>query len=317
MKKNLITDIRSVLSIHELYAVSIFGSSKHINKSAAASVGLALFLNKEGIPTNVIFDKPENIPFSHELIQKKPLHQNFLSIFIDVKKVEDAESQEYKESFVLLNILAPCASKGYGIVNYVANDLSGGAEVIFKEIKEYCSHTNKEIDSEVATYLYMSLLAGTKQFSSSIKPKTFNTAKELLNCGANTEIANYLISKKGLDALKCQELILKNMVQDKQVAYAIISIPDSIKYSEHSYIQALDTFKNIGNIAIWALFLDRGDTYKVLLESESSYRYDVSRIARKSSGEGDVLEATAEVQKFDLNKVLSDINIFIKAKNKN
>jgi len=53
------------------------------------------------------------------------------------------------------------------------------------------------------------------------------------------------------------------------------------------------------------------ETYTVLLQSDSSYKYDISKVARKNNGEGTETEAEAYIQKFDVEKVLDDIRLLL------
>lgn len=316
MKKNLVLDIQILLKMHNLNSVSIFGSRKNKNKSIAAAVALAIFLNEKGIKANVIVDDSMGLSFTHDLIQRKPLTEHFLAISVDAKKTIDIESEVYHKAFVLLNIYGPIQSKGYGVLNFVKPEVSGAAEIIYSELLAYCEYENKEptteINHEVATYLYMSLLAGTRQFSNNIKKNTFMIAKELLNNGMDYQNASFLLSKKSPEVLKCQEIILKEMVQEETIAYAVISKADSQAFLKQNFVDALDGFRNIGNIAIWVLFIDIEKGYDVILQSDSSYQYDVSKVARKSGGDGNQTEATARIQKFDISKILTDVHTLIK-----
>jgi len=312
MDRTLIEDIKEIMKIHNLDSVSIFGNKKNKNKSIASAVALALFLNKLNIRTNVIVENEDGLSFSHYLIQKGPLSEHFLAIAVDSKKPIDIENKIYNKSFILLNIYGPLNAKGFGIINYVKPNVCGAAEVIYEQLSLTCEQLNIDMGEDVATYLYMSLLAATKLFSTNIRTNTFMVAKELLNRGMNYQNAYFLLTKKPPEVLRCQEIILKKMVQEKTMAFAVLTREESCKYKKQDYIDAINAFRNIGNISAWAVFLDYEDkTYTVLLQSDSSYKYDISKVARKNKGEGTETEAEAYIQKFDVEKVLDDIRLLL------
>lgn len=317
MDRILIHDIIEVMDMHNLDSVSIFGSKKNKNKSIASAVALALFLNKIDIKANVILEEDERLSFSHYLISKKPLTPHFLAIAVDCKKTSDIETKFHNDSFFLMNVYGPLNAKGFGVLNYVLPNVCGAAEVIYEQLSYICEERNMDMGEDVATYLYMSLLAATKHFSTNIRANTFSVAKELLNRGMDYQNAFFLLSKKPPETLKCQEIILKSMVQENTLAYAVLSKAESIQYTKQNYMDAIEAFRNIGNISVWVVFLDydtRG--YDVLLQSDSSYRYNMQRITRKNKGQGSEIDGEAFIQKFDLEKILNDVRALIRLSNK-
>lgn len=310
-KKNLINDIIENLKIHKLNTVSIFGCDSCITKSVSASLALAKFLKQIDIPCNVIVKNKEELTIEDDLIQDAPLSEHFMAISIDAKTVDAIENDSYKYSNLLLNVYGPAINKGYGVINYVQKEVNGAAEILYQEINTYCEQENIIFPADTATYLYLSILAGTKQFSFGVKKNTFLITRELLNKGTNYKDAYYMFVKKPEAVLKCQELILRSMKQADGIAYTIINEALAHPYKIIDFKNALDGFRNIGNIAVWVVFIQYKNQYHVLFQSDSTYRYNVAKPAKKNGGDGNPSDGYALIQSFDISKVLDDVKLMI------
>lgn len=312
MDGNLIKDTQYMMELHNLSSVSIFCGIKNLGKSASAALALALYMNKVGIKTNVIIENREEISFEHELFQDTPLTDYFLAISVDAKKPCEIENNKFQKSSIILNIYSPINTKGFGILNYVSNNACGAAEVIYRHIYKHATENDIDIDSQISTYLYISLLTATKCFTANIKENTFIIAKELLQLGMDYKAAAFVVSKKPFEVLKCQELILKGMRQRENMAYTILNEKDSQGYTINTFSAALDSFRNIGNIFVWVLFIENDSTYDVILQGNKSASNQMAKIARRLGLELSDSDANFEIQKFDINRILNEINELIK-----
>ncbi|MEG1299884.1 MAG: DHH family phosphoesterase [Erysipelotrichaceae bacterium] len=324
MKNELIPLIEKTMKMHYLDSVSIFCNKQKTMKSIGAALALSEFLNSISIPSNVIIENTEKLSLETfqpqdckinplHLISNTPLSEHFLAICVDCKRIYDIESTIYQESFVLMNIFGPLVAKGFGVLNFIQKDVSCSAEIIYKELKNYCIKANKKLPVQVANYLYLSLLTGTKQFSANIKKETFLIAKELLNEGADYHEATYAVSKKSVEVLKCQEVLLKEITIEEHIAYVVLDIETSSQFSTADFAATLEVFQNIGNIYVWVIFLERENRYDVILESNSTYKYNVGYVAKKNNGTGEITEAYANIEKTDISKLLGDVKLLIKS----
>lgn len=313
MDGNLIKDTQYMMRLHNLSSVSIFCGEKNLAKSTSAALALALYMNKAGIKTNIVIESREGINLENELFQEAPLTDYFLAISVDAKKIGEIENNQYQKSNIILNVYGPINTKGFGILNYVSNNVCGAAEIIYYHIHEHAMANNLDIDSQISTYLYISLLSATKCFTANIKENTFTIAKELLRLGMDYKAAAFVISKKPFEVLKCQELILKEMKQRDNMAYTILNKKDGQEYTVATFATALDSFRNIGNIFVWVLFIENDDTYDVILQGNKSTSNALPKIARRLGLELSDSDAHFEIQKFDIHRILNEIDNLVKS----
>ena len=310
-KNNLIESIKTTMDMYNLDSVMIFINKKATTKSFGPAFALKEALLLEEIDTDVIVTKETkiNMKEGYPEVILEPKTKHFLSICVDCKKESEIECDAYKNSLVLFDVFGPLVTKGFGVLNFKASAVSCTAEVLFNELSSYYKKTNQEFPKEVAQWLYIGMLGGTKRFGTNIKKNTLLTAKTLLDLGVDYKMANHFYEKKTTTSLRAQEIILNHTTEYPHCLCA--KIPYSSNWSEmlteKNFADALEYFKNIDRIYVTCIMLERNDgTYKVFWRASDYYNCNVEYLARKAMGEGDEKFATAIIQAFDPDKVAKE-----------
>lgn len=311
---NMITGIKKAMTTHNFKNVVIFCNKELNAKTLGAAFGLSEFLKSIDIKTDVFVKNTNELKAGYPETINQITIPHFLAVCVDCKRITDIETDDYKKSTMLVNIYGPINVKSFGVLNYLSPSVSCSSEIIFKEINDYCKSEAKEVPVHVAQWLYVGLIGGTKRFSNNIKANTMLVAKQLLDLKIDYKQANYMFEKKKSTVLKSQEVILNKMQRDGKIAYAIINKEDiSPKLDLDDFKHAIYTFRHIEDIDVWCIFLQsEGKGYDVLLQGQESAEYKLKSVARKNNGDGENLAAIAHVMAFDINKVLSDIQLAIK-----
>lgn len=312
--ENMINGIQKALLTHNFKSVVIFCNKELTAKTLGAAFGLSEFLKSINIKSDVFIKNRAEVKEGYPEFISTITEPHFLAVCVDCKRITDIETDDYKKSTMLVNIYGPINVKSFGVLNYLAYGVSCSSEIIHKEIDEYCKERNTEYPVSVAQWLYVGLIGGTKRFSNNIKANTMLVAKQLLDFKIDYKQANYMFEKKKSTVLKSQEIILNKMQRDGRIAYAIINKEDiNPKLDLSDFKNAIYIFRHIDDIDVWCIFLQsEGKGYDVLLQGKESAEFKLKSVARKNNGDGDNLTAVAHIMSFDINKVISDINLAIK-----
>lgn len=318
MSDNLIIRTLDVMERYDFKNIRIFCNKKLSTKSLAPAFALNEFLQHMGIDSKVVINRQDDLSDIYtDSIPNIDLNR-FLAISIDCKKEIEIENNDYRNSSTLINIVSPLHSKGYGVLNFKSDLVSGTAEYLVDEIFSYCKENQMDVPMSVAEWLYLGIIGTTRRFGANIKQNTMLVAKQLIDYGIDYGKVCFLYEKQNISTIRCQEMILRKMIEKPNYIYAIVPLCEyENKYSQKDFTRALSLFKNINECYMTALFIEQDDeTYKVLLASNEYYKADVKHVARKNNGEGEDLYGEAIIQDFDVNKVLGDIDLACEKINK-
>lgn len=312
--ENMITGIQDALKTHNFGSVVIFCNKDLTAKTLGSAFALSEFLKTLNIKSNVFIKNRAEVKEGYPEFISVIREPHFLAICVDCKRITDIETDDYKKSTMLLNIYGPINVKSFGVLNFLAHGVSCSAEIIYKEIADYCDRNRVVFPTPVAQWLYVGLIGGTKRFSNNIKPNTMLVAKLLLDMKIDYKQANFMFEKKKSTILKSQEIILNKMQRDGRIAYAIVNKDDiTPKITLSDFKSAIYVFRHIEDIDVWCIFLQTdAKGYDVLLQGKESAEFKLRSVARKNNGDGDNLTAIAHIMNFDIGKVLADINHAIK-----
>lgn len=316
IKKNLITAIKEMMEKHKISNIRIYTNKKNNHKGTSCAYALALFLkNVCKIDAEVVISNPALHRQDFKTLTK-PGVENFIALLVDCQKVEEIENDTWTLSPICVQVYASATIKGWTVVNFVENNASSTAELLYHHFVDYLKNSHEKLQPEIAKLLYVSLIAATRHFTYNIKSKTFETARELLNLGADYHYAAYTIEKKKRTCLSAIQVILRNMVDEhNNYAYAKIKKEEQKGLTIDDFKNALDLIKHIEDIYVWALFMEsERETYTVCLQSCLPTYFDVSNVSRKNNGEGDEEGGIGItlIQEFDFEKVIDDIELMIK-----
>lgn len=312
--ENMINGIHKALVTHNFKSVVIFCNKELTAKTLGSAFALSEFLKSINIKSDVFIKNRSEVKEGYPDFISTITDPHFLAVCVDCKRITDIETDDYKKSTMLLNIYGPINVKSFGVLNYLSYGVSCSAEIIFKEIDDYCKLADIPFPVTVAQWLYVGLIGGTKRFSNNIKSNTMLVAKQLLDLKIDYKQANYMFEKKKSTILKSQEIILNRMQRDGRIAYAVINKEDiNPKLDLSDFKNAIHVFRHIDDIDVWCIFLQSEEKgYDVLLQGKESAEFKLKSVARKNNGDGDNLSAVAHIMSFDINKVLFDINLAIK-----
>lgn len=311
MSDNLIVRTLDVMNRYDFKNIRIFCNKKLSTKSLAPAFALNEFFKYIGIDSKVVINKQDDLSNIYtDSIPNIDLNR-FLAITVDCKKEIEIENEDYRYSSTLINIVSPLHSKGYGVLNFKSDTVSGTSEYLVDEIFDYCKENELIVPINVAEWLYLGIIGTTRRFGANIKSNTMLVAKQLIDYGIDYGKICFLYEKQNISTIRCQEMILRKMVEKPNYIYAIVSFGEyENKYTPKDFARALSLFKNIDDCYMTALFVEQEDeTYKVLLASNEYYKADVKHVARKNNGDGEDLYGEAIIQDFDINKVLGDIEL--------
>lgn len=311
MSDNLIIRTLDVMERYDFKNIRIFCNKKLNTKSLAPAFALNEFFTFIGVNSKVVINKQDDLSNIYENSISNIDLNRFLAITVDCKKEVEIENDDYRCSSTLINIVSPLHSKGYGVLNFKSDTVSGTSEYLVEEIFSYCKENGLSVPIEVAEWLYLGIIGTTRRFGANIKANTMLIAKQLIDYGIDYGKICFLYEKQNISTIRCQEMILRKMVEKPNYIYAIVPFVEyENKYSQKDFTRALSLFKNIDDCYMTALFVEQEDeTYKVLLASNEYYKADVKHVARKNNGDGEELYGEAIIQDFDINKVLGDIEL--------
>lgn len=300
-----------VMKRYEFDKVRLFCNKKLNIKSLAPAFALRDFLRFINVDVEIIVENTKHIPEEFTGVLTELDCKRYLAISVDCQKETDIENDYYRESTTLLNVYSPMSTKGFGVLNFKRDDVSGTSEYLVGEFLNYCKENNLEIPESVIEWLYLGIIGATRRFGVNIKKNTMMVAKQLIDMGVDYAKVNYIYEKHDLRTVRVQEVILNNMVEKEHYLYAIIKLDEyEGKFNNYDFSKALNLFKNISGCYIAAAFVEQPDqTYKFLLRTNDYYKANVKLVARKNNGNGDDQLGVAVIQPFDIDKAIEDIKL--------
>lgn len=267
-----------------------------LGSSLALMQGL-LKLNKEAYIMSKEFlpETFEYLPFSYEVNKKIDyiLENTDTIIVLDCGNVDRINSnlKLSNRDYTLINIDHHLSNDLYGDLNYVNTDAAAVAEIIY----EIFNIMNLEIDSDIATCLYTSLVTDTGSFKhSNTTDLTHKIAGQLINVGIDfSQIHRNIFENVKYSRIKLQGRVIENMYLIHDEKMCIMELTQkmldefSINNGDSSDIISLGT--KIDTVEVAVLFKETEEGIKVSLRSKNIV--DVRKIAEKFGGGGHVRAA--------------------------
>jgi bifunctional oligoribonuclease and PAP phosphatase NrnA len=205
----------------------------------------------------------------------------------DFKRI-NANLLMQNKKYELINIDHHLSNDLYGDLNFVDISASAVAEIVYEVLKLL----HVEVDKEISTCLYTSLLTDTGSFRhSNTTAVTHNIAGELINTGIEfSNIHRLLFENKKFKKIKFYGEVINNMTTELNGRVCIMYIPKSIleKYESVSEDTSdVITFgDSIDTVEVTILIKEADNGVKVSLRSKSLV--DVSKIAEVFDGGGHI-----------------------------
>lgn len=191
--------------------------------------------------------------------------------------------------------------KNIPIINldhHKSNHFYGDYKIVYPElpclgmiIYEIASKLNVEIDSEIAYYLFISLVTDTGQFCyANSTPEAFDFASKLVNYGAKPEeISKLLYENFPASSVKLRGFLLSTLEMELNGKVAILKFPLSFLKETESLPQdaegIIDEPRKIEGVEV-AVMLREEENNKIKISMRSQGVIDVEKIASKYGGGG-------------------------------
>ena len=208
----------------------------------------------------------------------------------DVKRI-NANFSLQNRKFELINIDHHLSNDLYGDLNFVDTSASAVAEIVYEVLRLL----HVDLDSEISSCLYTSILTDTGSFRhSSTTAVTHAIAGELINTGIDfSGIHRIVFENKKFDRVKFCGEVISNMTSYIQGSVCIMYIPKKLieKYNlKDSDISDVITFgSSIDTVEVTIVIKEAEDGVKVSLRSKSLV--DVRKIAEGFNGGGHIRAA--------------------------
>lgn len=245
---------------------------------------------KRNYSTNFFF-----LPYSNEINGEtsQPPVETDCVIVLDCgnfKRV-NADLKLHDKKYELINIDHHLSNDLYGDINFIDTKASAVGEIIYELLKLL----NVELDKEISTCLYTSLLTDTGCFRhSSTTELTHNIAGRLINTGIDfSDIYRMIFENKKFEEIKFFGEIISNMTLELNGKVSVMYIPKDVL--EKYKLEAVDTSEvinsgvSIDTVEVAILIKELGNGVKVSLRSK--YLVNVSKIAEDFNGGGHIRAA--------------------------
>jgi len=290
-----INDIVNKIKLFKKIAITFHSSpdGDSLGSALALLIGLrklkkeVYIISKEIIPQALQF-----LPCSNEINGEtsEPLKETECVIVLDCgdfKRINANLLMENKK-YALINIDHHLSNDFYGDMNFVDTSASAVGEIMY----EVLTLLDVEIDKDISTCLYTSLLTDTGSFRhSSTTALTHAIAGKLINTGIEfSNIHRMIFDNKKFDKIKFCGEVIGNMTAELSGKVCIMYISKDIteKYgSVGSDTSDVITFgDSIDTVEVTILIKEAENGIKVSLRSKSLV--DVSKIAEVFNGGGHV-----------------------------
>lgn len=285
---NSIKDIG--LAIENASSINIISHKSPDGDNMGSTLGFYLSLKEKYKNKTINIIKPDDIPSKYKIIEETKFYDDDMSE-CDVLLVIDCADERrllnednLKFAKKIINIDHHKSNKYFGDINYVLEEYSSSAEIVYDIIKELELPMNKEI----ATMLYIGIDTDTGRFMySSTTDETMQKVSKLMCYGIDiNEINIKLYRSMSKNIFDLYKLAINKINFYKDFAYLVLENDDFLKTNTSrddtddilAFLQGLEDYDMI------AIIKEVKDIYKVSLRSK--YKYDVGSIGEDFDGGG-------------------------------
>lgn len=285
---NSIKDIG--LAVENASSINIISHKSPDGDNMGSTLGLYLSLKEKYKNKTINIIKPDDIPSKYKFIEETKFYDDDMSE-CDVLLVIDCADERrllnednLKFAKKIINIDHHKSNKYFGDINYVLEEYSSSAEIVYDIIKELDLPMNKEI----ATMLYIGIDTDTGRFMySSTTDETMQKVSKLMCYGIDiNEINIKLYRSMSKNIFDLYKLAINKINFYKDFAYLVLENDDFLKTNTSrddtddilAFLQGLEDYDMI------AIVKEVKDIYKVSLRSK--YKYDVGSIGEDFDGGG-------------------------------
>ena len=285
---NSIKDIG--LAIENASSVNIISHKSPDGDNMGSTLGLYLSLKEKYKNKTINIIKPDDIPSKYKFIEETKFYDDDMSE-CDVLLVIDCADERrllnednLKFAKKIINIDHHKSNKYFGDINYVLEEYSSSAEIVYDIITEL----DLPMNIEIATMLYIGIDTDTGRFMySSTTDETMQKVSKLMSYGIDiNEINIKLYRSMSKNIFDLYKLAINKINFYKDFAYLFLENDDFLKTNTSrddtddilAFLQGLEDYDMI------AIIKEVKDIYKVSLRSK--YKYDVGSIGEDFDGGG-------------------------------
>lgn len=285
---NSIKDIG--LAVENASSINIISHKSPDGDNMGSTLGFYLSLKEKYKNKTINIIKPDDIPSKYKFIEETKFYDDDMSE-CDVLLVIDCADERrllnednLKFAKKIINIDHHKSNKYFGDINYVLEEYSSSAEIVYDIITELELPMNKEI----ATMLYIGIDTDTGRFMySSTTDETMQKVSKLMSYGIDiNEINIKLYRSMSKNIFDLYKLAINKINFYKDFAYLVLENDDFLKTNTSrddtddilAFLQGLEDYDMI------AIIKEVKDIYKVSLRSK--YKYDVGSIGEDFDGGG-------------------------------
>lgn len=285
---NSIKDIG--LAIENASSINIISHKSPDGDNMGSTLGLYLSLKEKYKNKTINIIKPDDIPSKYKFIEETNYYDDDMSE-CDVLLVIDCADERrllnednLKFAKKIINIDHHKSNKYFGDINYVLEEYSSSAEIVYDIIKELDLPMNKEI----ATMLYIGIDTDTGRFMySSTTNDTMQKVSKLMSYGIDiNEINIKLYRSMSKNIFDLYKLAINKINFYKDFAYLVLENDDFLKTNttRDDTDDILALLQGLEDYDMIAIIKEVKDIYKVSLRSK--YKYDVGSIGEDFDGGG-------------------------------
>lgn len=293
-------------------SIVLFVSKQFRPKDIAASIALKHWFLENGIPCTIYAEKDEfrkriNIPkWMDEVSSYVPDAGTFVAIAIGVTSSCYLHGNGYEKTYLFFSICGDFETdkKGVAAKNEIDDSVNHTVEIMYPEMKEVSERLGLVLSENVLTELYLALLYARK-VARHVEERFVLTIRDLIDDGADADKAALIFDSLPVEVIKCINLLTNRITICSGYVKCIIS-HDEIPEGTDSYVweKTLRMFEPLETVDYWILYLEfEPGIYTVLLQSKRTASGNVSSVARKNNGIGDIHTGKCIVYQFDLDKV--------------
>lgn len=285
---NSIKDIG--LAVENASSINIISHKSPDGDNMGSTLGLYLSLKEKYKNKTINIIKPDDIPSKYKFIEETKFYDDDMNE-CDVLLVIDCADERrllnednLKFAKKIINIDHHKSNKYFGDINYVLEEYSSSAEIVYDIIKELELPMNKEI----ATMLYIGIDTDTGRFMySSTTDETMQKVSKLMSYGIDiNEINIKLYRSMSKNIFDLYKLAINKINFYKDFAYLVLNEEDftSTNNNKEDTDDILVLLQGLEDYDLIAIIKEVKDVYKVRLRSK--YKYDVGSIGEDFDGGG-------------------------------
>lgn len=232
------------------------------------------------------------------MLEDESIVENALSICVDCPVYERLSDNRCNKSKYSIKIDHHNDFNEYCDYEYIDSMSPSCTQIITEFYKKFKDEL--KMSKKAATALYVGMVTDTGRFShGNIRPKTFECAATLLECGVDLEYVNNSLSLETEAALRLKGYCLNNFkVTENGFAYITLKYDEFTKFGvgeevASSLVSSISTMKEC---PVWALFIENQEKIRVRLRSRGPA---INELASKFNGGGHKLASGGTLKSWD------------------